>query len=559
MDRITLSNEAVLTALESAPHVDWLSTKKYSDCTQAIVVSGLSKKFERPDDTHARNRKEAAMGKVRVMNRTIWTHKRPPLHQVSIEQLALMLKVKSIMTTWFRGATFSLDDCWVGPGESFEARRGHTSPVAKFSGDVTVTPDALPLFRKFLQRTPGLVDAYRNGEYRIKLVKGNRMSTVPKTVEKDRVICMEPDGNMLLQKALGQCFRRVYQKVTGRDLDRTQDFHKKIVYEALIPNGRSHLLPATIDLSGASDSISMLLCKEILPPWIFSLICSTRSPMFKIGDEWEPWNIVSSMGNGFTFELLTLITLAVCYVSRCQFMTTYGDDIICDSGSAGRVVKNLELLGFTINIDKSCIGIPQLESCGAFSFAGNHILRYELTWMQTDHDVVVTMNKLLRLSEYYANCTLLGPLTRDLWYKLYKLNKGHIPLGPNHDSDIDGRWAMLPQELHPYHKMAIPDWGAHVCDALQWDPADVWLVDLLEFESDHVPSKQCHPFVYIFVRMRLLAVPTWGKRYSGKWVRKKALVNSSIAVTRNSWNRRDKVRGFAHVHVQRPISRVHLP
>ena len=542
MDRILESNERVLRALESASCVDWLSTKKYSECCHAVVLGSLKKKFERPNNTHAENRKVQAIKGIVDRNRSTWTDKRPAPHQVGWQTLNRLVKTQILMRTWFHGATFSLDDAWCGPGESFEPRRGRTAPLDKWTGTLCVTPNALPLAKKFVRRTSYLCDAYRQGEISMKLVQGNRMSTVPKTVEKDRVICMEPELNMALQKALGQTMRRVYRKVTGRSLDDVQGFHRELVRDGIVQVGSDVYNIATVDLSAASDSISMLLCKEVLPPWIYDLVCSTRSPLFQTPDGgWNNWNIVSSMGNGFTFELLSLVTLAACYISGAKFISTYGDDIIVDADSVDSVMETLKHLGFSINVDKTCAHIPQLESCGAFSFDGRGILRYEQTWFENDHDVVVFLNKLYKLTEYYKDDVTIASFTRSLWDKLYKLNHQHLPCGPNHDCEVDGRWVMLPEELYPTKKEIVPSWAQKVCDAYCIQYSDAWVLEALYFEPLYNEVNTPHsPFSYCFVRHRLSAIPTVGVRGQGSWVRKITFVGRSLVMTRSSWNRLGK-------------------
>ena len=548
MDRIQKSNELLLRTLESVTCVDWLSTTKYSDCCHAVVLASMKKKFEDRDDTFAKSRKAKAIEGIINRNQSTWTDKRSAFHQAGFTSLTLMARARMVMTKWCRGATYSLDDAWCGPGESYNPRRGRTSPLDKFTGILGVTPNAAPLARKFIRRTSYLYDAYHSGELKIQVVRGNRMSTVPKTTEKDRVICMEPELNMALQKALGCTLRRVYRKITGRDLNDTQEFHKSIVRDGLIEHRGHVYMPATIDLSAASDSISMLLCKEVLPPWIYDLVCSTRSPEFVSDNEWHLWNIVSSMGNGFTFELLSVITLLACEISGAKFYSTYGDDIICDADSAASVMSTLKHLGFTINESKTCVGIPQLESCGAFSFDGKDIPRYEFTWMENDHDVIVTLNKLFRLSIAYKDCDRLGPFTRDLWNQLYKLNQQHLPCGPNHDCTVDGRWVMLPDELYPTKKNALPSWAVKACEAYCVPLEDAWVLDALYFETDSKPVlKPRSPSAYCFVRHRLTAVPTVGIRGEGSWVRKKTFVGCSVVITRQTWNNRSKTERLGEI------------
>jgi hypothetical protein len=86
------------------------------------------------------------------------------------------------------------------------------------------------------------------------------------------------------------------------------------------------------------------------------------------------------MGNGYTFELETLIflSLALAYAhihgEEVDRITVYGDDIIVPSTMASGFCGLLQELGFTPNSKKSYWTGPFRESCGKHYFSG-----YEIT------------------------------------------------------------------------------------------------------------------------------------------------------------------------------------
>ena len=76
------------------------------------------------------------------------------------------------------------------------------------------------------------------------------------------------------------------------------------------------------------------------------------------------------MGNGFTFELETILFRTLMKVITNYDVRVFGDDIIIDSGSAPLALKVLEWAGFRINEKKSFCEGPFRESCGGDYFEG---------------------------------------------------------------------------------------------------------------------------------------------------------------------------------------------
>jgi creatinine amidohydrolase/Fe(II)-dependent formamide hydrolase-like protein len=124
---------------------------------------------------------------------------------------------------------------------------------------------------------------------------------------------------------------------------------------------------ATIDLKNASDLISMLLIKLLWPSEWFHLFMDIRSPYTKIVDEtnekshWIELNMMSTMGNGFTFPMMTLTLLALVYAvqsrreSRRLFVdfsetAVFGDDIIVRTEDYEPLVQTLSDAGLTVNL-----------------------------------------------------------------------------------------------------------------------------------------------------------------------------------------------------------------
>lgn len=199
--------------------------------------------------------------------------------------------------------------------------------------------------------------------------EGNEVVTVPKNAKTDRVIAIEPGLNLWFQKGIGSMIRRRLLRV-GVDLN-SQVRNQQA---ALVSSKTGHL--ATVDFSSASDSISYELIREVLPPRWFSLLDVCRSPVGTLDGAEIKWNKFSSMGNGFTFELESLIFFAAAH-AVCEYLgesfqevSVFGDDVIIPSSCFELFRSFCDFLGFRVNKEKSFSSGWFRESCGSHYFAG---------------------------------------------------------------------------------------------------------------------------------------------------------------------------------------------
>lgn len=199
--------------------------------------------------------------------------------------------------------------------------------------------------------------------------RGNTIVTVPKNSKTDRVIAIEPGINLWFQKAIGSMIRRRLLRF-GVNLN-SQDWN-----QLQAKRSANHGLLATVDFSSASDSISRSVVQELLPARWFQLLDATRSKLGIDGAQVLRWNKFSSMGNGFTFELESLIffaaALAVCEECREEThdVSVFGDDVILPTRCFKLFASFCDFLGFTVNYQKSFFDGYFRESCGAHYFAG---------------------------------------------------------------------------------------------------------------------------------------------------------------------------------------------
>jgi hypothetical protein len=225
------------------------------------------------------------------------------------------------------------------------------------------------------------------------VVAGNRVTTVPKNAKTDRVIAIEPDWNMFFQRGIGGAIRHRLRSRLGILRPDSQKVHQDLAREGSL-TGRL----ATIDLQSASDSVSLALVEALLPPAWFTALYITRSHQGEVGGKTVLYEKISSMGNGYTFELETLIfwalTRACCDATAT--VSVYGDDIICPSSAADQVIDLLTQCGFTTNAKKTFLSGPFRESCGGHYHNGHEVTPPYFKELICD-DVVVSIRTANRI------------------------------------------------------------------------------------------------------------------------------------------------------------------
>jgi hypothetical protein len=295
----------------------------------------------------------------------------------------------------------------------------------------------------------------RSKKFGSKIVTGSRLSFVPKTTEISRTICTEPVLNMLFQKGIANCMERRLIEVFGIDLAQQADHNRKL---ARIGSETGKF--GTIDLSSASDSISLALCQYLLPRRVYDLLCLTRSPVTTLpGGRVEELHMVSSMGNAFTFPLQTMIFAAVVYgVYRAYGFVylkprhnatgnfaVFGDDIIVLTQAYARVCKILSLLGFSVNVDKSYNDGTFRESCGLDFYRGHNVRGVYIKRIRDANDCYSAINRLTR---WCATHGILLP--RLIKYLVNKVRFLPIPYDEMDDYGIKVPESMLNKRI--YHK-----------------------------------------------------------------------------------------------------------
>jgi hypothetical protein len=252
-----------------------------------------------------------------------------------------------------------------GPGATSSVSGSDVVPSKKYACSMHVTPRLYPYWRSLVPQSASDVG----------LRAYSRVTFVPKTSKTDRAIAIEPHLNIYVQLGIGALLRQRLQRY-GINLDTQADKNRSLAKIA----HKEGL--ATVDLSSASDTISSELVWLLLPFEWASLLDVARTEYSLINDEEVRLSKFSSMGNGYTFELESIIFLALARASGDVEAVAFGDDIILKRASYPTLKSALDFLGFTVNTKKTFLAGRFFESCGydyhdgvmvrPFYFKGNY-------------------------------------------------------------------------------------------------------------------------------------------------------------------------------------------
>jgi hypothetical protein len=279
------------------------------------------------------------------------------------------------------------------------------------------------------------------------IVSESRVTFVPKDLTQTRSICTEPSLNMFFQLGLGEILVGRLRESFGINLSRQPNRNVK-----LARIGSKDGSVVTIDLESASDSLSLRMAESILPKWVYDLLVMYRTPFTSIEGERVELNMVSTMGNGFTFPLQTMLFSCVVRAvasslnvrlgrasGRGAKWGVFGDDIICPTEMSDRVVHLLTLLGFRVNREKSYTERYGRfrESCGGDYYYGHNVRGVYIKTLKTPQSRYVAINLL---NEWSAKWLI--PLPQALGYLQDSVRHLAVPPFSAIDSGI-----RIPQNL----------------------------------------------------------------------------------------------------------------
>lgn len=282
-----------------------------------------------------------------------------------------------------------------GPGATYGDKGRLTTIPDKIETGVESTSTAVTL-STFIEHTAwyrSACKAYlRRDPWRI--VRGNRFTTVPKDALKDRGICIEPTANIFLQLSVGEALKGRLKRA-GVDLLHAEYSHQIMAREASRTGDHS-----TIDLSSASDTVATGLVRFLLPDDWFALLSDLRCAFTSLDGKWVRLEKFSSMGNGYTFELETLIFASLAYACGAGTFgldfSVFGDDIIVPTAVSSELLALLGYCGFTPNKRKTYTTGYFRESCGGDFFFGSPVRGHNLEKEPTTPEEWISLANGLR-------------------------------------------------------------------------------------------------------------------------------------------------------------------
>jgi hypothetical protein len=342
--------------------------------------------------------------------------------------------VRSTMDIWSNGRC--------GPGASLGAN-GVDFYTKLFSSKLTATSSEV--YEQYIEYISWFSD-WRDAEINRLLSFGlpkytckSSLSFVRKTRDISRSICTEPSLNMFAQLGLGNIIATRLSDRFGIYLDLQPTRNLDLARVGSIDGS-----VATLDLESASDSLNLGLMEAVLPSWFYDLLCIYRTPFTQVDGEKIELNMISTMGNGFTFPLQTMLfSCVVDAVARwhgfrlplaCDpdsLWGVFGDDIIIPSEMVNDVIRLLSICGFRINSTKSYSIGPFRESCGGDFYQGVNVRGVYLKTLSTEASRYVAINLL---SEWSARHSI--PLCRSVGYLVDSVRYLAVPPWENLDSGI---------------------------------------------------------------------------------------------------------------------------
>lgn len=356
----------------SALAVDHRCYGGYADFAQDYLLTGLVKKYQ-DFKIPGINRKDLAFEKwlkaeescsrVNYFFRTLWDGNTPfPARVVEMLYLAQQ-KIHRILGEV--DYDYIREHCRFGPGSDLSTDGVFTSSYNKYRTPGSATPGVLSVFSDLFSE-----DRREDYLHECEFVTSSRLSFVPKTAVIDRSICVEPRWNVFTQLGVGELIvkRLLSYGLDLKDQTRNQELARLAHLHGL----------ATIDLSSASDCIAKNLVLFLLPDEWSDLIFKLRCPSTTYRGERYLLEKVSSMGNGYTFPLESLIFYALAesasdFCHEPRMIGTFGDDLVVTDVTYPVLADLLCWCGFDVNPSKSFRQGRFHESCGKDYFDGVNV------------------------------------------------------------------------------------------------------------------------------------------------------------------------------------------
>lgn len=298
----------------------------------------------------------------------------------------------------------------VTSGASEQYTRDRSLPYLKVRKKVSCSYAAVPYVQ-------ALSKFFMGTEAKLRICNHNRVTTVPKNSDTYRSIACEPVGNLPFQLAIDSYMKERLRR-QGINLN-DQSYNQRLAREGSLTGEL-----ATIDLTMASDTLAYNVIPYLFDNDWYRALKALRSPKYKgvFGD--GTYSKFSSMGNGFTFVVETLVFAAACAAVGSTRYSVYGDDIIIESSLFSEVCSLLRYLGFRPNEKKSYKDGPFRESCGVDYHSGINIRPFFI------REVKMNAPKLCHFINGIAAVTLPEGRVWKYLRSIYDANQKFLPLIP---------------------------------------------------------------------------------------------------------------------------------
>ena len=380
-----------------------------------------------------------------------------------------------------------------GPGATISDKSGRTTVLHKLSSTPTLTSGAVSLLDDWETSKWAAACNYRSASP--SFVRGNVFFMVNKKATTKRGCAKEPSVNAYYQRGYGVILSKRLSR-RGLEISRVTDLddstahlyerlgidisgydryasasHVRVARQASACNG-----DATIDERMASDTVATSLVEWTFPSGWFTVLNSLRSPFTRIEGRDVRLEKFSSMGNGFTFELETVLFASIC-LAVCPWLTpgkdlhVFGDDIIVPKECAKVVCLALRSCGFLINHEKSYFDGPFRESCGGDFWLGVGVRPYYLKELPNEpQDFIAMANGIHRMVNQDICFDQLRLDLRSAWFRILdaiptaiRRCRGPSSLGDLVIHDDESRWVRRYRQQKGYIAVYRPIKPPKVC------------------------------------------------------------------------------------------------
>lgn len=338
-----------------------------------------------------------------------------------------------------------------------------------------------------------------------------KVTLVPKTAKTPRIIAQEPSWMMYCQKGIQALWYRAVDS-GGFLSSNFHGFRDQGPNRFLCQLASQNRTLATLDLSEASDRVSLAVVADMLRPFpqLREMVLASRSTQAALpdGTKVQLWKF-ASMGSALCFPIEAAVFLIAVFRGIEQHLCTpltheilqelvgrvrvYGDDIIVPVAYVTPIIESLQAFGLVVNSRKSFWNGQFRESCGADYFGGVDVtvvrLRSDLPNDRQDASLVE------RFSEFRNNAydALLWETARYCDSILFRLLTFYPAVAPT--SPALGRRSVLGYDteyFHPtLHSPRVKAW--RVRNKLPSNPLDdVWALLKVFSSSGDEPFDVSH-------------------------------------------------------------------